>query len=314
MTPQSILVTGSSGFIGLPVTRALAEMGHRVIGLDPAPPGQEIPGVTWVRGKLGDVRHMSELLRSKEIDTVVHAGGISGPMLARDDPYLICEANVIGSIDLIEAVRLVAIRRLVYCSSAAVFGNTPAAPVPDDAPLRPTNLYGASKGAVDMILQAYRRHYGLNCVSLRLSNAYGPGRTTDCAIETMLSNAAAGHPTRFDWGIGHYRPYLFVDDAVRAVLCAIGAPPAAQFAYNIAGPDYVEMRRIGEIVRGLVPGAEIAFGSGADPLGYERKELDISAAKRDLEFVPKVGMEQGIAAYLTWFRGSGILTPAQTPQ
>ncbi len=314
MTPQNILVTGSSGFIGLPVTRALAEMGHRVIGLDPAPPGHEIPGATSVRGKLGDVRQMSELLRSKEIDTVVHAGGISGPMLARDDPYLICEENVIGAINLIEAVRLEATRRLVYCSSAAVFGNTPSAPVPDDAPLRPTNLYGASKGAVDLILQAYRHQYGLNCVSLRLSNVYGPGRKTDCAIRMMLSNALAGRPTRFDWGTGHYRPYLFVDDAVEAILCASGAPPAAQFAYNIAGPDYVDMLRIGEIVRGLVPGAEIAFGSGADPLGYERKELDISAAKRDLEFVPKVGMEQGIAAYLTWLRSSGILTPAQTPQ
>jgi nucleoside-diphosphate-sugar epimerase len=96
MTPQNVLVTGSSGFIGHPVARALAEMGRQVIGLDPAPPGHEILGVTSVRGELGDVRQMSELLRSKEIDTVVHAGGISGPMLARDDPYLICEANVWG--------------------------------------------------------------------------------------------------------------------------------------------------------------------------------------------------------------------------
>ena len=105
-----------------------------------------------------------------------------------------------------------------------------------------------------------------------------------------------------------------MDDAVGAVLCAIDAPPTAQFAYNIAGPDYVEMPRIGEIVRGLVPDSAITFELGSDPLGYKRKELDISAAKRDLEFAPKVGIEQGIKAYLTWFRSSGILTPAQTPQ
>ncbi len=140
MAPQSVLVTGSSGFIGLRVARALAKMGHRVIGLDPAPPGHEIPGVISVREKLGDVRQMSELLCSRKIDTVVHAGGISGPMLARDDPYLICEANVIGAINLIEAARLVAIRRFVYCSSAAVFRNTLPAPVPDDAPLIPKIL------------------------------------------------------------------------------------------------------------------------------------------------------------------------------
>ncbi len=80
MTPQNVLVTGSSGFIGHPVACALAEMGRQVIGLDPAPPGHEFPGVTSVRGKLGDVRQMSELLRSKKNDTEDHARGISGPM------------------------------------------------------------------------------------------------------------------------------------------------------------------------------------------------------------------------------------------
>ena len=308
MTAETVLVTGSSGFIGFAVARALAETGRGVVGLDPAPPARELAGVTAVRQRLGDVRQISLLLRSRKIETVVHAGGISGPMLARDDPYSICEANVAGTINLIEAARLAPIRRFVYCSSAAAFGDTPPAPVQDDAPLRPTNLYGATKGAGDLILGAYRHQYGLDGVSLRLSNVYGPGRQTDCAIRTMLSNALAGHPTHFGWGIGHHRHYLFVDDAVGAVLCAIEAAPTDQFAYNIAGPDFVEMTRIGEIVSTLVPGAVITFGSGRDPLGYRREELDISMARRDLGFAPTYGLDEGIEAYLTWFRNSGILT------
>ncbi len=308
MTSETVLVTGSSGFIGFAVARALAETGRDVVGLDPAPPADELPGVTAIGEGLGDVRRMSELLRTRKIDTVVHTGGVSGPMLARDDPYSICEANVIGIVNLIEAARLHGVRRFVTCSSAAAFGDTPPAPVPDDAPLRPINVYGATKGAGDLILAAYRAQHGLDGISLRLSSVYGPGRQTDCAIRTMLSNALAGRPTHFDWGIGHRRHYLFVSDAVAAVLSAIETARTEQFAYNIAGPDFVEMTRIGEIVSALVPGAEITFGSGPDPLGYRREELDISAAARDLGFAPQYGIDEGIAAYLTWFRDSGILT------
>ena len=307
MVAEIVLVTGSSGFIGFAVARALAATGHKVLGLDPAPPAQQLPEVTTVRQSLGDVRQMSELLRSRKIEVVVHAGGISGPMLALDDPYAICEANVIATANLIEAARLASVRRFVTCSSAAAFGHTPPAPVPDDAPLRPTSLYGATKAAADLILGAYRDQYGLDGVSLRLSNVYGPGRQTDCAIRTMLSNALAGRPTRFDWGLGQRRHYLFVDDAVGAVLHAIQATRTAQFAYNVAGPDFVEMTRIGEIVRRLVPGAEIGFGTADDRLGYRRDELDISAAARDFGFTPKIGIDDGVAAYLTWFRISGTL-------
>ena len=214
MTSETVLVTGSSGFIGFAVARALAETGRDVVGLDPVSPADEIPGVTAIGERLGDVRQMSELLRTRKIDTVVHTGGVSGPMLARDDPYSVCEANVIGTVNLIEAARLHRVRRFVTCSSAAAFGNTPPAPVPDDAPLRPINVYGATKGAGDLILAAYRAQHDLDGISLRLSSVYGPGRQTDCAIRTMLSNALAGRPTRFDWGIGHRRHYLFVSDAV----------------------------------------------------------------------------------------------------
>lgn len=308
MAIETVLVTGSSGFIGYAVARALAETGRQVVGLDPVSPAQELSGVTTVQEELGDVRRMSKLLRAQNIDTVIHTGGISGPMLARDDPYLICEANVIGTVNLIEAARLHGVRRFVSCSSAAAFGDTPPAPVPDDAPLRPINVYGATKGASDLILAAYRAQHGLDGISLRLSSVYGPGRQTDCVIRTMLSNALQGRPTHFDWGIGLRRHYLFVSDTVAAILCAIEAAPTEQFAYNIAGPDFTEMTRIGEIVGALVPGAEITFVSGPDPLGYRREELDISAAGRDLGFAPEYGIEKGIEAYLTWFRNSGILT------
>jgi len=186
MTIETVMVTGSSGFIGFPVARALAETGRQVVGLDPVSPVQELSGVTTVQEVLGDVRQMSELLRARKIEVVIHAGGISGPMLAQDDPYAICTANVIGTVNLIEAARREGVRRFVYCSSAAAFGDTPPAPVPDDAPLQPINLYGATKGAGDLILAAYRAKHGLEGISLKLSSVYGPAdglRYSDDVVE-----------------------------------------------------------------------------------------------------------------------------------
>ena len=297
---RNALVTGSSGFIGLPVARHLAAEGSQVIGLDPVPPPEGDLGFEAMIGDLGDVHHMCRLLAQRGIDTVVHSGAISGPMLARQNPFLICDTNLIGTVNLLEAARVTGVRRFVYCSSASVYGDTLPGPVPDDTPLRPKDLYGATKGACDLILGAYRRQYEVDSVSLRISNAYGPGRRTRCAIKTMVANALAGRPTHFDWGADQCRPYLFIDDAVAAVLAAVAAPTTPQLAYNIAGPECVEMTRIGAIVSRLVDGAEITFEPGLDRLGYRRDALDITAAARDLDFTPKVTIEQGLAAYVAW--------------
>ena len=306
MRPYSVLVTGSSGFIGFPVARRLVEEGCQVVGLDPAPAPQQDTGFETMTGDLTDVHHVRRLLKTHEIDTVVHCGAISGPMLARDNPFLICDTNVIGTIHLVEASRAMGVQRFVYCSSAAAYGNTPPAPVPDDAPLRPKDLYGATKGACDLIIGAYRQQYRVDAVSLRIANAYGPGRRTRCAVKTMITNALAGRPTHFDWGADQRRPYLFIDDAVAAVLAAANVPPTPQLTYNISGPEFVEMTRIADIVSRLVGSAEITFQPGPDPLGYRRDALDISAAARDLDFTPQVTIETGVATYLEWIRARRV--------
>ncbi len=304
---QTILVTGSSGLIGFPLACTLARSGHPVIGLDPVPPPVPYAGVDAIRETIGSAEDACNLIAERGIRKIVHAGGISGPMLAIDDPYLVCKSNLIATANLVEAARRADIEKLVYCSSASAFGHTPPAPVPDDAPLRPTNLYGATKGASDLIIGAYREQYGLNAVGLRFSSVYGPGRRTRCAIRTMITNALSGQPSRFDWGEGLRRQYIFVNDAVSAILDALEGDATPQYAYNVAGPDFVEMAQIAEIVKNNLPDTEITFGEGSDELGYRRDRLDIAAAERDLGFSPQYGIERGVIAYLTWYRNSGTL-------
>ncbi|HZQ61922.1 MAG TPA: NAD(P)-dependent oxidoreductase [Casimicrobiaceae bacterium] len=300
---SNVLVTGSAGFIGLPVVEQFSQRGAQVVALDLVAPERTVDGVETITGDYRDASGLKTLIEKHRIDTIVHAGGISGPMLARDTPMLVCEANVIGTIRLLEAARAGKVQRFVYCSSAMAFGNTPPAPVPDNAPLEAHDLYGASKGASDLLLRAYRAQYGLDAVSLRISNAYGPRRRTRCAIKTMIENALDGVPTDMTWGLGYGRAYLYIDDAVAAIIAAACAERLPQWAYNIAGAQFAMMEEIAAIVRELVPGARITMQPGVDGLGYRREALDISAAARDLDWVPRFSIEQGIAAYLDWIVG-----------
>lgn len=304
--PRNILVTGIAGFIGMPVANRLAALGSRVIGLDLGQPEQPLQRCQVVVGDFCDQELLADLLERYTIDTVVHAGGVSGPMLFRDRPMAVCSANVIGTIGLLEASRVAGVERFVYCSSAMAFGNTPPAPVPDDAPIQAKDLYGATKGASDLLLRAFRMQYGLDAVSLRISNGYGPRRRTRCAIRQMIEDALDGKPTHMTWGGGYGRAYLYVDDAVSAIVAAVRAECIKQWAYNIASEQFAMMEEVAAVVRKLLPGIEITMQPGVDELGYRREALDISAAKRDLGWEPRFSLEQGIAEYIEWIKAERL--------
>ena len=299
---RSVLVTGANGFIGYPTLLAALEEGWSATGFDLAAPAQVIPGARFTIGDFTVAQEVYRALLDNRIDTIVHAGGISGPMLLRDNPHRVCSANVTGTINLLEAARVAGVRRFVFLSSAQAYGDTPPAPVSEDAPFRAHDLYGATKAAGDLLLRAYREQYKLDAVALRISNVYGPRRRTRNAILTMLEDALAGRPTELDFGGGYGRAYLYVADAARAVIAAIKAPAIARAAYNIAASEFEPMEHVADIVRKLVPGARITMVPGVDPLGYRREKLDISAAQHELGWSPQWNLEAGIADYLGWLR------------
>ncbi|MDB5809049.1 MAG: NAD-dependent epimerase/dehydratase [Betaproteobacteria bacterium] len=290
------------GFLGYPAAIAIAAEGWNATGFDLASPPNEVAGVAFVRGDFTDAHQVYRVLREREIDTIVHTGGYSGPMLERDNPYRVCTTNVVGTLNLLEAARVTGVRRFVFLSSAHAYGDTPPAPVTEDAPFRTRDIYGASKASGDLLLRAYREQHGLDAVALRISNGYGPRRMTREAIRTMLEDAIAGRPTSLDFGGGYGRTFLYVKDAVAAIIGAIKAPALAQAAYNVTGAEFASMERIADIVRRLFPQASIKMAAGVDPLGYRREQLDISRASLDFGWTPEWTLERGIADYAQWLR------------
>jgi UDP-glucuronate 4-epimerase len=295
---STILITGAAGFLGDAIRGELDRLGTPVLPLDRR--SQAASGRKTIVCDLTDAHRLHALVHERPIDCIIHSGGVSGPMVARDDPHGIVRANVDGTANLLELARIHGIGRFIFCSSAGVYGATQGGPVVETDPLRPRDTYSASKAAGEHLVAAYAHQFGLDAVSLRFSWIFGPRRATDCVIRTMILDALAGRPTRLPYGRGFPRQFVHVDDAVRAVLAALVRPALPGTAYTISGGSYVSLDEIGGLVRRVLGHADIEVADGPDPGDDYQHSFDISAASRDLGYVPRVTLEDGIRRYADW--------------
>ena len=304
MSDSCILVTGAAGLLGNAVRVRLEASGQRVLPIDRLCQTEE--GRQVIPCDLSDVHRLHALAVENRITGIIHCGAHSGPMVARDNPFSMVQVNIIGTANVLEVARIHG-ARFVFCSSTSAYGNTPEGLVPEDVPLVPTSVYGASKVAGEQLVSAYNRQYGVDGVSLRLSWVYGPRRTTDCIVRTMIEDALAGRPTRKAFGRDFHRQFIHVDDAARALVTAFQVPRLPRSTYNVTGGTYLTLAEVGETVRRILPQAEIELGEGPDPVDDMQHRFDVSAVERDLGFRPEIGLEQGVRAYADWLQSR---TPA----
>jgi UDP-glucuronate 4-epimerase len=297
------LVTGAAGLLGAAVCSLLENRGAPLLAVD------RLAGAEAARKILPcditDIHSLHALAAQHSISGIVHCGAYSGPMLARDNPYAMVQVNIVGTANVLELARIHGIARFVFCSSAGAYGNTPNGPVREDIALRPTNLYGASKVAGEQLVACYARQYGVDGVSLRLSWVYGPYRTTDCIIRTMLERALDNRPTRIPFGHDFFRQFIHVQDAATALVAALDRRRLPRQAYNITGGTYVTLGEVAEIVRLILPHADIHLGLGPDPLDDVQERFDISAASADFGFSPSISLKDGIQLYADWLATRG---------
>ena len=171
-----VLVTGGAGFVGSTTAQRLIEAGHHVVVLDSLLRGyrQAVPeGAQLVVGDMGDRELVERTLGEQRIDAVLHCAGMGlvGESVTKPDEYY--RVNVVGGLALLEAMRATSVRRIVFSSSAAVYGEPLKTPITEDQPLLPINPYGDTKRAFEGMLNSYTRAYGMAAVSLRYFNAAG---------------------------------------------------------------------------------------------------------------------------------------------
>jgi nucleoside-diphosphate-sugar epimerase len=293
---MAVLVTGATGLIGGAVRSELEARGDKVVAVDRV---AGFDGGVHV-ADLGEVHRLHEIAES--VTAIVHCGAISGPMVAPDNPYLVFQTNIVGTANILELARIRKIRRVVYCSSVTAFGNTPKGLdlVPEDVVLATTNVYAASKVAGEELVNAYSLKHDIGGVSLRIGWVYGPNRTTDCAIRTMILDAQAGRKTRFPFGRDFYRQYIHIDDTARALLLALDAKGLKRRSFTVTGGSYATLGEIAATVKSVLPSADIELAPGADPLDDVQARFDISAAEKELGYRPQIELAAGIRSYAGW--------------
>lgn len=293
------LVTGGSGFIGRYVVERFVAVGDTVVSYNRDYTESASGSVAAVQGELYDIPRLLRTMRDLRVERIVHTAAQSHPEVSIDLPITTFTANVEGTLYLYEAARLAEVPRIVNFSSEAVYGDHPN-PLAEDAPRRPTTPYGVTKVTGELMADVYSDLYGLDVVSLRPSEVYGPGNRMPSVINEMLRAGLRGEPLLMARGAEHRFNFVHARDVATAALAAAAANEYGQRVYNVAGDGQHSLAEAARIVHRRFPEANIEIGPGYLEERYRQGHFDISAARHDLGYAPEWNLERGIEDYAEW--------------
>jgi nucleoside-diphosphate-sugar epimerase len=304
------LVTGAAGFIGSHLSAALLDSGASVTGIDcftdyysravkEANLGtvKSRPGFSFVEAALQDV-DLTALLTG--ITHVFHLAGQAGVRKSWGGDFdVYIRDNIQATQRLLEALARMPIQKYVYSSSSSVYGNHVPLPMREDTYLQPLSPYGVTKLAGEHLGNLYCANHGVPAVSLRYFTVYGPRQRPDMAFQRFLTAARDGTPITM-YGDGEQtRDFTFVADIVAANMAAAaqGRPGSV---YNIGGGSRVTVNHVLDLIRN-VTGKTIEVRREPEQKGDMRHTYaDTSAARRDLDFSPRVTLENGLDQQYQW--------------
>lgn len=296
------MVTGGLGFVGRHLVRRLVEDGHNVVSYNRDFSESADPALTSVQGELFDIPRLVRTLDECSVQCIIHTAAMSHPELSIELPVTTVAANVQGTLSVLESARMSGVRRIVNFSSECAYGHQETDLVHEDARLRPITPYGVTKATTEMLADVYTDLYGLDVVSLRITEVYGPGNPMPEVLREMVAAAAQDEPFTLDQGAEQRFQFIHVEDVAAAACAAALATDFSQRVYNVTGGRQLTLGETADLVHDLLGGPRISIGPGYIPNLDRQGPWDISAAERDLGYRPAWELEDGIRAYAEWLR------------
>jgi len=296
---MNFLVTGAAGFLGSHLANHLAWEGHQVRGLDDLSTGDPrslAADVLFTRGDVNDRPRLWTLLQ--DVDCVYHlAARVSVPE-SIIYPREYTAVNVGGTVGLMEAMRDVGVRRVVFISSGAVYGDQQEQPLRETANPFPHSPYAVSKLSAEYYVRTIGDLWGIETVSLRVFNAYGPGQHLPPSHPPVIMNLlrqATRNGTVVVYGDGYQtRDYVYVDDVVTAMIAASTAPGLDNLVINVGSGKETNIRELVQLVMELTSSqAEVIYNPRSDP-GVSRMRADLTLAREKLGYQPSIALEDGL--------------------
>jgi UDP-glucose 4-epimerase len=296
---MNFLVTGAAGFLGSALANRLAREGHQVRGLDDLSAGDPTrlePNVLFTRGDVTNRPKMWTLLQ--DVDCVYHlAARVSVPE-SIIYPREYNTVNVGGTVSVMEAMRDVGVKRVVFISSGAVYGDQDIEPFTEQTPPEPASPYAVSKLSAEFYVRTIGALWGIETVVLRVFNAYGPGQPLPAAhppvIPHFLRQTARGGTLVIHGNGQQSRDFVYLDDVVEAMVASATAPSIDRTVMNIGSGVTTSIRTLAQYVLEAVGvGAEWLYLEEQDP-GPSQMRADISLARKKLGYQPRVSLQEGL--------------------
>ena len=303
------LVTGGAGFIGSHLSEELARRGHQVRVADSLVTGkrsnlEHVPAVEFLEGDLADLEFARHAVAG--IDYVLHQAALPSVPRSVKDPITSNRANVDATLNVLVAARDAGVRRVVFAGSSSAYGNTLASPKHEDMPTSPLSPYALQKVVGEQYLQMFTSLYGLETVTIRYFNVFGPRQDPSSPYSGVISLFATAllenrAPTIYGDG-EQSRDFTYVANVVDGVLRACEATGASGRVINVATGSSISLNALFEAMRRLI-GATVKPEYAGPRAGDVRDSLaDLRLAKEILGYKPIVPFEEGLRRTVEWYR------------
>jgi nucleoside-diphosphate-sugar epimerase len=307
------LVTGGAGFIGSHLCEELARRGHTVRVADSLITGKRsnldhVPGVEFLEGDLADLSVAQRAVDG--VQYVLHQAAIPSVPRSVQDPITSNRANVDATLNVLVASRDAGVKRVVFAGSSSAYGNTPTLPKREDMPSNPLSPYALQKVVGEQYLQMFTRLYGLETVSIRYFNVFGPRQDPSSPYSGVISvfaTALLENRSPMIYGDGEQtRDFTYVANVVDGVLRACEAPGASGEVINVATGGRISLNELFRAMRAITGGTVEPAYADSRAGDVRDSQADISKATRLLGYEPSISFEEGLRRTVEWYRTTGV--------
>lgn len=301
---MKVLVTGGAGFIGSHVTRMLLDANHEVAVIDNLSCGKKESVDSRAKLIVADIKDSKKVKEAlKGVDAVIHMAGLIIVPESVRDPIKYCDNNVIGTVSFIEEMRKAKVRKIIFSSSACVYGTPNKLPIKEDAPLRPDNPYGASKASIETFLQTYNAIHGFDSIILRYFNPYGPGEKhvpETHAIPNFIKATLVKKPIPLYWKGEQIRDFIYIEDLAQAHIDVLNQ--TGYQVFNIGTEKGVKVKDVIDEIFKIV-----GYKTPIKDLGKRRGDVHANYAsseklKKATGWSAKVSLSEGLKRTIDYYK------------
>jgi len=302
------LLTGGTGFVGSYIAKELLKRGDKVVAYDYMTSNvmqqilspEEISEITIATGAITDMARICRLIKEHKVERIIHLASLLHPYSDNfpDEAVLV---NIVGQSTILEAMRLMDVKKLVWASSVVVYGNQSSHDklvLDNNAHHAPVSIYGATKSFNEFLTNHYTKKWKLDTTGLRYTLVYGPGRVRGAtAFINALTEPALGKKAVVPFG-DDVVDWQYVEDIAALTIKCSDAGPTKTKIFNTRF-DVRSIREAGDYVKTLIPEAEIEYQSGKFGLAWQ---LDDTLLQQEIGFTPQYPMEQGLKNLINYIR------------